>query len=84
MPVILRVKGYRFWFYSADLAEPPHVHVGKEDKEAKYWVEAIALARNRGFRPQELSEIEGILAEHRDLILDAWEKEQQKRDRRES
>lgn len=29
MPVILRIKGYRFWFYQADLDEPPHVHVGK-------------------------------------------------------
>jgi hypothetical protein len=26
MPVVLRVKGYRFWFYEADLDEPPHVH----------------------------------------------------------
>ena len=38
MPVVLRIKGYRFWFYEADLDEPPHIHVGKEDKEAKYWV----------------------------------------------
>lgn len=27
MPVVLRVKGYRFWFYEADLDEPPHVHI---------------------------------------------------------
>jgi hypothetical protein len=30
MPIILRVKGYRFWFYTADLDEPPHEHAGKE------------------------------------------------------
>lgn len=29
MPVILRVRGYRCWFYEADLDEPAHVHVGK-------------------------------------------------------
>ncbi len=34
MPVVLRVSGYRFWFYEADLNEPPHVHVGKAGKEA--------------------------------------------------
>ena len=44
MPVVLRIKGYRFWFYEADLDEPPHVHVGKESKEAKYWITPIALA----------------------------------------
>jgi hypothetical protein len=28
MPVILRIRGYKFWFYESDLGEPPHVHVG--------------------------------------------------------
>lgn len=41
MPVILRVKGYRFWFYEADLDEPPHVHVGKAGMEAKYWLNPV-------------------------------------------
>ena len=62
MPVILRIRGYRFWFYEADLAEPPHVHAGKEDREAKYWMDPIALARPGRFREHELSEIEKILA----------------------
>ena len=79
MPVVLRVKGYRFWFYEADLDEPPHIHVGKEGKEAKYWLNPIALARSRRFRQQELYEIERILAEYRNDILEAWEKEQKKR-----
>ena len=79
MPVVLRIKGYRFWFYEADLDEPPHVHVGKGGNEAKFWVRDIALARSRGFRPQELTEIERILADHRDFLLDAWAKEQSKR-----
>ncbi len=25
MPVFLRVRGYKFWFYEADLVEPIHV-----------------------------------------------------------
>ncbi len=79
MPVILRVRGYRFWFYEADLDEPPHVHVGKEGKEAKFWIEPIGLARSRRFRDIEPSEIERILAEYRNDILDAWKKEQLKR-----
>jgi len=79
MPVVLRVKGYRFWFYEADLDEPPHVHVGKEGKEAKYWLDPVALARSRGFRQHGLHEIERILAEYRNDILEVWEKEQKKR-----
>lgn len=79
MPVVLRVKGYRFWFYEADLDEPPHVHAGKAGKEAKYWLEPIALARPGRFRPHELSEIEGILAQHRDALLEAWDRGVRKR-----
>lgn len=79
MPVVLRLKGYKFWFYEADLDEPPHVHAGKQGREAKYWLNPIAPARVHGFRPQELSEIEHIIADHKGEILDAWEKEQSKR-----
>jgi len=35
MPTLLRWKGYRFFFYSADGWEPPNVHVAKDGKEAK-------------------------------------------------
>ena len=82
MPVILRIRCYRFWFYQADLNEPPHVHVGKQGKEAKYWVDPIALARAGRFRPHELNEIERILMAYRENIMDAWQKEQRKNDNR--
>jgi hypothetical protein len=30
MPVVLRVNGYKFFFYEADVAnEPPHIHASK-------------------------------------------------------
>lgn len=73
MPVILRVKGYRFWFYSADLTEPAHVHVGKAGNEAKYWLSPIALAKERGFKTPELREIETILDANQSELLKAWE-----------
>lgn len=79
MPVILRVKGYRFWFYEVDLNEPVHVHVGKDGKEAKYWVTPVTIAREGRFRPRELFEIERIIKDNISLILEAWEKEQTKR-----
>ena len=79
MPVVLRVRGYRFWFYEADLDEPAHVHAGKESKEAKYWLEPIALARAGRFAPHELREIERILVEFQQELLLAWEREQGKR-----
>jgi hypothetical protein len=82
MPVILRIRGYRFWFYQADLDEPPHVHVGKERKEAKFWLTPITLAQSKGFRDHELNEVVRILVEYRDALLETWHKEQDNRGHR--
>ena len=29
MPTVLRVRGFRFYFYSHEPNEPPHVHVDR-------------------------------------------------------
>lgn len=81
MPVILRVKGYRFWFYEADLDEAPHVHVGRENKEAKFWLRPVRNSRAGGFRTIELRDIERIIDNNLEFLLEAWAKEQSKRDR---
>ncbi len=82
MPVILRAKGYKFWFYEADLDEPPHVHVGRDGKEAKFWLTPVRLARAGRFKPIQLREIRRLLVDHRDFLVGAWEEEQRKRDHR--
>jgi hypothetical protein len=84
MPVVLRIKGYRFWFYEADLDEPSHVHAGRQGSEAKYWLNPVALSKSRGFHERELTEIQKIVTECRDELLEAWRKEAMKRGRRES
>ena len=84
MPVILRVKGYKFWFYEADLDEPPHVHVGREERETKFWLDPIQVVRAGRFRPVELREIERIIQEQQSFLISAWEQEQSKRANRKS
>jgi hypothetical protein len=41
MPVILRYKGYTFFFFSneGNPREPLHVHVRRAGVAAKFWVE---------------------------------------------
>jgi hypothetical protein len=72
MPTVLRIKGYRIGFFSADGDEPPHVHVDKEDNQAKFWLEPVLLAKNIGFAQHELNEINDILSEHQQELLRAW------------
>jgi Domain of unknown function (DUF4160) len=53
MPTVLRWHGYRFFFYSADGREPPHVHVTNDGKEAKIWLSDLVLALNMGYSAKE-------------------------------
>jgi hypothetical protein len=41
MPTVLRVGPFRFFFYAGDGAEPPHVHVERDDSEAKFWLDPV-------------------------------------------
>ncbi len=72
MPVALRVKGYRFFFFSLEGHEPPHIHVEKAERFAKFWLNPISLAKSRGFRSGELSEIQRIIEENRDTLVEKW------------
>ena len=54
MPTVLVIGPYRFHFYSRENAEPPHIHVLRDKSEAKFWLQPVTLAVNRGFHPAEL------------------------------
>src|SRR2546425_13350762 len=54
MPTLLRVEGFRFFFFSNEGQEPPHVHVSKGDGVAKLWLVPIELAYASGLTPAEL------------------------------
>ena len=72
MPVILRLGPYRFFFYSMDGREPPHVHVERDAAAAKFWLRPVRLARSREFRPQELRRIAALVEKNETAILEAW------------
>lgn len=72
MPAVLRLNGYRFYFFSHEPNEPPHVHVDRGDGSLKAWLDPVELARNHGFRPREINAILAMVAEHRTTLLEAW------------
>lgn len=72
MPTLLKWRGYRFFFYSADGWEPPHIHVVKDGKEAKIWLGDLTLAVNLGYSAKELNEIIRKTRDERDGFLEAW------------
>lgn len=72
MPTVLRINGYRFYFYSHEPNEPPHVHVDRADRSLKAWLEPVTLAKNIGFRGHEINAILALVEEHRVALLEAW------------
>jgi len=69
---IERVGPYRFFFYSNEGDEPPHVHARRDRALAKFWLNDVSLARSRGFAAHELRQIERIVREHRNEFLESW------------
>ena len=72
MPTILRVGHYRFFFYSNENNEPPHIHIEKDDKTAKFWLENIGLASNDGFTGKELKDLHVIIHENQIKLINAY------------
>ena len=74
MPRVPGIVGpYRFYFYSFDCNEPKHVHVRRERKVCKFWLEPVVLASNDGFAAQELNRIRRLVMENLQRILEAWD-----------
>ena len=72
MPKVLEKFGFRFFFFSREDQEPPHIHVEHGDRVAKYWLKPVALASSVGFRAHELTKLRSLVIEHRDLFLEKW------------
>ncbi len=71
-PTVLKVGRYRFFFFSNEGFEPPHVHVQDGSSLAKFWLESVELAASTGFASQDLTKLRSLVVEHRDELLEAW------------
>jgi hypothetical protein len=72
VPALLRVRGYRFFFFSMEGREPAHIHVAHAGRYAKFWLEPVTLADVRGFRSHEITEIRRLVFENRRFFLEEW------------
>ena len=72
MPNVARVGPYRVFFYSNEGDEPPHVHVEREGRSAKFWLDPVGIASSGGHSIPELRRIERMVRDHRDMYLESW------------
>lgn len=65
-PIFRRERGFAFRIYSNE-EERMHIHVMKDDCEAKVWLEpTIELADNNGFAQHEINQIIKIVEQYAD------------------
>lgn len=72
MPTVLKSGPYRLFFYAADRDEPPHVHVERDDRIAKFWLDPVRLQRSGGFARVEIIRIERLVGDHQVELMEAW------------
>ena len=73
MPVALREGPYRFLFYSGDRDEPRHVHVMRDNRVAKFWLDPVRIDRSGGLRRSEIRQVQRIIEENQRTLLEAWD-----------
>ncbi len=72
MPTVLRIRNYRFFFFSNEGNEPPYIHVESGNKYAKFWLEPVQLARSVDFNARELSDIRKLILENLNFVKEKW------------
>jgi len=72
MPTVLKVGPYGYFFYAGDWDEPLHIHVERNDKIAKFWLDPIRLQSSGGFSRAEIDQILKIINQHHQQLVEAW------------
>lgn len=72
VPTILVEAGFRFFFFSNERFEPPHVHVARGDGLAKFWLEPVELVESYGMKRQELRQARLLVEAHQETFRERW------------
>ena len=73
MPTLLRINGFRFFFYSNENNEPAHVHVEKGDAVGKIWLEpSVEVSYFNGFSSSEQNDIIDITEINSKNFIKKW------------
>ncbi len=72
MPTVLRVGGHRFFFFSEEGNEPPHIHVETAENYAKFWLDPVVLAASVGYNSRKLTVLRKLVESHRPFLEEKW------------
>ncbi|HPG39202.1 MAG TPA: DUF4160 domain-containing protein [bacterium] len=72
MPTVIRIGGYRFFFYAGDGNEPAYIHIERENNTCKFWLKPVMFCKSQGFNRNEINRIYHIVSENQELLVRSW------------
>ena len=72
MPTVLRIEGFRFFFFS-DEHDPSHIHVEKGDGYARIELEKLLITDVYRMNSREIKKVRKLVEEHQEKLLKAWD-----------
>lgn len=72
VPTVVVIEGFRFFFFSNEGNEPPHIHVEKGEGYAKFWLQPVELVYAEGFKRPQFGRMQDLAEENVALFLEKW------------
>lgn len=73
MPTVLRSGPYRFFFYSADGSEAPHVHVERGARTAVFWLDPVRMRSSGGMGAVDLAMLTATVQGNVETMRRCWD-----------
>ena len=71
MPTILRIDGYRFFFFS-DEHSPQHIHIEKGDGYARIELDSFKITDSYNLNSKELKKLTDLVKKNNEKLVKAW------------
>ena len=72
MPTVLRVDGYRFFFFS-DEHEPKHIHIEKADCYIRFELTTLKVTDSYNISQKEINKVLKLVKKYRYKLIGAWD-----------
>ena len=71
MPTVLRIDGYRFFFFS-DEHTPEHIHIEKGDSYARIEIESLKVTDSYNLNSKDLKKLVSLVTKNKDKLKGTW------------
>ena len=71
MPTVLKIDGYRFFFFS-DEHTPEHIHIEKGDSYIRIEIESLKVTNSYNINSKETKKLVKLVTENKDKLKEAW------------